>query len=112
MAYLFPHQDVFYFIVNTVRKVEMILELSRPPQATQQQQQEAGKPLLQLHSSYFYEGKVYNTGSVPFSRSVCSSVAEPDPEPDKEDPYVFGPPGSGSGSSSTRTDPYQIASKL
>jgi hypothetical protein len=61
----------------------MILELPRPPQATQQQQQEAGKPLIQLYSSYFYEGKVYNTGSVPFSPSVCNSVAD-------VDPYVLG----------------------
>jgi hypothetical protein len=37
----------------------MILEFPRPPQATQQQQQEAGQPLIQLHSSYFYEGKVH-----------------------------------------------------
>jgi hypothetical protein len=56
LAYLLPLQDVFYFIVNSVRKVEMILELPRPPQATQQQQQEADQPLIQLHSSYFYEG--------------------------------------------------------
>jgi hypothetical protein len=55
-VYLFPLQDVFYLIVNTGRKVEMILELPRPPQATQQQQQEADQSLLQLHSSYFYEG--------------------------------------------------------
>jgi len=52
---------IFYFIVNTGWKVEMILELSHTPQATQQQQQEAGQPLLQLYSSYFYEGKVYIT---------------------------------------------------
>jgi hypothetical protein len=58
---------IFYFIVNTGWKVEMILELPRPPQATQQQQQEAGKPLLQFHSSYFHEGKVYrySTDSAP-----------------------------------------------
>ncbi len=63
---------IFYFIVNTGRKVEMILEFPRPPQATQQQQQEAGQPLIQLHSSYFYEGKVYNIhkDNVAVSRSV------------------------------------------
>ncbi len=91
-GHLFLLLNVFYFIVTTGRKVEMILEFLRPPQATQQQQQEAGQSLLQLHSSYFYEGKVYNTGSVPFSRSVCSSVVD----------VCFGLPGSGSGSSSTR----------
>jgi hypothetical protein len=32
--------------------------------------------------------------------SVCleTSVADPDPDLDLSDPYVFGPPGSGSGS--------------
>ncbi len=30
------------------------------------------------------------------------SVADPDPNPDPSDPYVFGPPGSGSGSISQR----------
>jgi hypothetical protein len=30
--------------------------------------------------------------------SVLTSVADPDPNPDPSDPYVFGPPGSGSGS--------------
>ncbi len=29
---------------------------------------------------------------------LVSSVADPDSNPDPSDPYVFGPPGSGSGS--------------
>ncbi len=31
---------------------------------------------------------------------IFSSVADPDPNPDPSDPYVFGPPGSGYGSGS------------
>jgi hypothetical protein len=31
-------------------------------------------------------------------RSFLSSVADPNPDPDRQDPYVFGPSGSGSGS--------------
>ena len=35
-------------------------------------------------------------------RNVEISVPEQDPHPDSKDPYVFGPPGSGSRSISTR----------
>jgi hypothetical protein len=60
-----------------------------------------------------YQGSPYRTvedltpktiaGTITvLSASVISSVAEPDrspdPNPDPSDPYVFGPPGSGSGS--------------
>jgi hypothetical protein len=78
----------------------MILEFPRPPQATQQQQQEAGQPLLQLHSSYFYEGKAYIQAVCRFldrfvavlrSRIRIRRIR-----------MCFGPPGPGSGSSSTR----------
>ncbi len=31
---------------------------------------------------------------------VLTSVADPNPDPDPPDPHVFGPPGSGSGSTS------------
>ncbi len=36
------------------------------------------------------------------SRKTPASVADPDPNPDPPDPYVFGPPGSGSISTSQR----------
>ncbi len=46
----------------------------------------------------------YFSGKVPRSiterRNLVSSVADPDPDP--KDPYVFGPPGSESGSISQR----------
>jgi hypothetical protein len=46
--------------------------------------------------------------SILHSSTVCErSVA--DPEPDLQDPYVFGPPGFGSGSISTR---YESGSRL
>jgi hypothetical protein len=35
-----------------------------------------------------------------FTVLITGSVADRDPSPDPSDPYVFGPPGSGSGSSS------------
>jgi hypothetical protein len=37
--------------------------------------------------------------------SLRSSVADPDLNPDPRDPYVFGPPGSGSGLFVTGMDP-------
>ncbi len=39
---------------------------------------------------------------VRYSEILHTSVADPDPNPDPSDPYVFGPPGSGSGSISQR----------
>jgi hypothetical protein len=33
---------------------------------------------------------------VPSCERPTTSVADPDPNPDPSDPYVFGPPGSGS----------------
>jgi hypothetical protein len=36
------------------------------------------------------------------SHNISSSVADPDPNPDPPDPRVFGPPGSGYGSTSQR----------
>ncbi len=33
---------------------------------------------------------------------VLTSVADPDPDPNPSDPHVFGPPGSGSGSTDQR----------
>jgi hypothetical protein len=48
----------------------------------------------------------YFSGKGPRSmterRNLVSSVADPDPNPDPKDPYVFGPPGSESGSISQR----------
>ena len=38
---------------------------------------------------------------ISYEKCCCplpgASVADPDPNPDPSDPYVFGPPGSGSG---------------
>jgi hypothetical protein len=34
--------------------------------------------------------------------NVAGSVADPEPNPDPQDPYVFGPPGYGSQTISTR----------
>ncbi len=51
---------------------------------------------------------------IMFTNSVKSSVADPDPNPDPDpsDPFVFGPPGSGSGFISQRygsgSNPYII----
>ncbi len=53
----------------------------------------------------------YVTGNLSFLTlfpiffwNLCSSVADPDlnPNPDPPDPHIFGPPGSGSGSTSQR----------
>jgi hypothetical protein len=43
-------------------------------------------------------GSLKKSEAFEFSASVVSSVADPDPQ----DPYVFGPPESVSGSNSTR----------
>ncbi len=43
---------------------------------------------------------------------ISSSVADPDPNPDPSDPYVFGPPGSGSVSQSYGSGSFYHEAKI